>query len=72
LNNTVSTPQATHRAIIHTDENGEYWAEIPELPGCFTQGETLDEVYRNLQEAVACHLDLTADQVRVSVLEFAA
>ena len=40
------------KAIIHNAETGGYWAEVPALPGCFTQGETMDEVTANLREAV--------------------
>ena len=40
------------RAIIHADESGGYWAEVPALPGCVTQGETIDEVHANLREAM--------------------
>ena len=39
-------------AIIHEDETGGYWAEVPALPGCATQGETLDELLFNLREAI--------------------
>jgi predicted RNase H-like HicB family nuclease len=40
------------KAIIHEAEEGGYWAEVPALPGCVTQGETLDEITRNLREAI--------------------
>ena len=40
------------KAIIHKAEEGGYWAEVPALPGCMTQGETVEEVTRNLREAV--------------------
>lgn len=40
------------KAIIHEAEEGGYWAEVPALPGCVTQGETIDEVTSNLREAV--------------------
>jgi predicted RNase H-like HicB family nuclease len=40
------------RAVIHDAEEGGYWAEVPALPGCVTQGETLDELHANLEEAV--------------------
>ncbi len=40
------------KAIIHEAEEGGFWAEIPALPGCVSQGETLDEIRSNLQEAV--------------------
>ena len=42
----------TLKAIIHHAEEGGYWAEIPALPGCVTQGETFEEVSANLREAV--------------------
>jgi predicted RNase H-like HicB family nuclease len=39
-------------AVIHEASEGGYWAEVPALPGCVTQGETLPELERNLHEAV--------------------
>jgi predicted RNase H-like HicB family nuclease len=39
-------------AVIHEAGEGGYWAEVPALPGCVTQGETLPELERNLREAV--------------------
>jgi len=42
----------TINAIIHEAEEGGYWAEVPSLPGCFTQAESLDELRGNLKEAV--------------------
>ena len=41
--------------IVHEAEEGGYWAEVPAIPGCATQGETFEELLRNLYEAVdAC------------------
>ena len=40
------------KAIIHDAHEGGYWAEVPALPGCFTQGETLEELHANLREAI--------------------
>lgn len=40
------------KAVIHKAEEGGYWAEVPSLPGCVTQGETLDELDTNLREAI--------------------
>jgi len=45
-------PSMILKAIIHHAEEGGYWAEIPALPGCFTQGETMDEVRENIHEAI--------------------
>jgi predicted RNase H-like HicB family nuclease len=43
----------TLKAIIHDAEEGGFWAEVPALPGCFTQGETLAELEANLREAIS-------------------
>lgn len=40
------------KAIVHEAEEGGYWAEVPALPGCATQGETMDELMANLHEAI--------------------
>lgn len=66
----ASTP-VSYRALVHPEEEGRYWAEVPDLPGCFTQGASLDEIYHNLGEAVASHLDLDTHSVRISLLEIA-
>ena len=47
----------TLKAIIHEAEEGGYWAEVPALPGCVTQGETLEEIEANLREAIAGWLE---------------
>jgi predicted RNase H-like HicB family nuclease len=38
--------------IVHEAEEGGYWAEVPAIPGCATQGDTFDELLSNLYEAV--------------------
>lgn len=40
------------KVIVHEAEEGGYWAEVPAIPGCATQGETLDELLENVHEAV--------------------
>jgi len=40
------------KVIIHEAEEGGYWAEVPAIPGCATQGETFEELLQNLYEAV--------------------
>lgn len=40
------------KVVIHKENNG-YWAEVPALKGCFTQGETIDEITANIKEAVS-------------------
>jgi predicted RNase H-like HicB family nuclease len=46
------------RAIIHAAEEGGYWAEVPALPGCVTEGDTMEEVMTNLQDAIEGWLDV--------------
>ena len=48
----------TLKAIIHPAEEGGFWAEVPALPGCLTQGETLDELQVNLREAIELWLSV--------------
>ncbi|MFA4902483.1 MAG: type II toxin-antitoxin system HicB family antitoxin [Desulfobaccales bacterium] len=40
------------KVIVHEAEEGGYWAEVPAIPGCATQGETFEELLTNLYEAV--------------------
>ena len=42
----------TLKVLIHTAEEGGYWAEVPALPGCVSQGETMDEMRTNIREAI--------------------
>ncbi len=43
--------------VVHEAEEGGYWASFPELPGCFTQGATLEQLRERAAEAVAGHLE---------------
>ena len=38
--------------VVHEAEEGGYWAEVPAIPGCSTQGDTFEELLQNLHEAV--------------------
>ncbi len=40
------------RVVVHEAEEGGYWAEVPAIPGCATEGETLEELLKNLHEAI--------------------
>ncbi len=42
----------TLKAIIHEAEDGGYWGEVPALPGCVSQGQTVEDVTANLREAI--------------------
>ena len=53
--------------LIHKDEYNGYWGECPNLPGCFSRGDTPDELMENMKEAVSLYLeendDIDADLV---------
>ena len=40
------------KVVVHQADEGGYWAEVPAIPGCATQGETFEELLKNLYEAV--------------------
>lgn len=44
------------KLIVHQAEEGGYWAEVPALPGCFTQAETLDELVERARESIIAYL----------------
>lgn len=48
------------KVIVHPAEEGGYWAEVPAIPGCATQGETMDELLDNLHEAIEGCLSVDA------------
>lgn len=37
--------------VLHKEDNG-FWAEVPALKGCFSQGDTIEEVTENIKEAI--------------------
>jgi len=43
------------KIILHKAEEGGYWAEVPALPGCASQGETKKETLANIKEAIELH-----------------
>lgn len=40
------------KVVVHEAEEGGYWAEVPAIPGCATQGESFEELLQNLYEAI--------------------
>jgi predicted RNase H-like HicB family nuclease len=63
-------------ANIHR-EDGSYWADVAELPGCFASGTSLDELFDSLREGIQLYLEGDADsngspsgplQIKVAVL----
>jgi predicted RNase H-like HicB family nuclease len=50
------------KVVVHEAEEGGYWAEVPAIPGCATQGESFEELLRNLYEAVEGCLSVDIQQ----------
>ncbi len=44
--------KVTFQVIVHKAEEKGYWAEVPSLPGCATQGETMEELEFNVKDAI--------------------
>ncbi|GAJ19139.1 unnamed protein product [marine sediment metagenome] len=40
------------KVVVHKAEEGGFWAEVPSIPGCMTQGDTWEELLKNIYEAV--------------------
>ena len=63
------------KVIIHEAEEGGYWAEVPSIAGCVTQGETFEELLNNLYEAIESCLSVDLKDVQLTekdkVLEIA-
>ncbi len=46
------------KAIVHPAEEGGYWAEVTALPGCITEGDTIEELKSNLKDAIEGWLEV--------------
>lgn len=45
-----------YTVILHPADEGGYWAEVPAIPGCYSQGETIEETLLHIREAIEAHL----------------
>ncbi|MDE0335341.1 MAG: type II toxin-antitoxin system HicB family antitoxin [Defluviicoccus sp.] len=54
------------KVVVHEAEEGGYWAEVPAIPGCATQGETFEELLNNLYEAVEGCLSVDVEEFDVT------
>ena len=64
------------KIVVHREPAGGFWGEVPSLPGCYSHGETLEELQANLREAISGYLEVLRDEGRspdpeVQVLELA-
>jgi len=57
------------KVIVHEAEEGGYWAEVPAIPGCATQGDTFDELLKNLYDAVEGCLSVDVKDIQISATD---
>ncbi|ELR97986.1 type II toxin-antitoxin system HicB family antitoxin [Gloeocapsa sp. PCC 73106] len=53
------------KVVIHKAEEGGYWAEVPAIPGCATQGDTFEELLHNIYEAVEGCLAVDLEAIEI-------
>jgi predicted RNase H-like HicB family nuclease len=51
-----------YAVVVHEDPEGGFWAQVPALPGCYSQGETVAELMDNIREAIAGVLEVMKEQ----------
>ena len=54
------------KVIVHKADEGGYWAEVPSIPGCATQGDSFDELLSNIYEAVEGCLSVDVQDIAIS------
>jgi len=54
------------KVVVHEADEGGYWAEVPAIPGCATQGETFEDLLKNIYEAVEACLSVDIRKPRKS------
>ena len=57
------------KVVVHEAEEGGYWAEVPSIPGCATQGDSYEELLANVHEAVEGCLSVDVRNVAVSATD---
>lgn len=57
--------------VVQKDESGGYVAFVPSLPGCHTQGDTLEELMKNVEEAIELYLETLGEDEKSEALRAA-
>jgi predicted RNase H-like HicB family nuclease len=53
---------STYAVVVHEEPQGGFWAEVPALPGCYSQGETVEELLENIREAMSGVLEVLRER----------
>lgn len=54
------------KIVIHEAEEGGFWAEVPAIPGCATQGDTMEELLANIRDAVEGCLSIDMERMDIA------
>ena len=53
-----------YSVVVHNTKEGGFWVDVPALPGCYSQGESVDESLQNVTEAIELYLESLRDEGR--------
>jgi len=56
MGRTINSTIMEYTILVYQAEEGGFWAEVPALPGCYSQGETVEETMKNIKEAIEAHI----------------
>jgi predicted RNase H-like HicB family nuclease len=56
----------SYAVVIDEEPEGGYWAEVPALPGCYSQAETVEDLLENIREAMSGVIEVLREQGRRS------
>lgn len=60
----VNAAKLSRQVILEVDESGGYVVSCPSLPGCHSQGETIDEALANIREAIELYIEVLEEDGR--------
>jgi len=58
------------RVRVHQEVDGRFWAESPDVVGCYTQGQTIDEALQNMKDAIFTYYEIPKDQADPSLIRY--
>jgi predicted RNase H-like HicB family nuclease len=53
-----------YTVVVHQAEEGGFWVEVPALPGCYSQGESVEDALENVMEAISLYLETLKEEGR--------
>jgi predicted RNase H-like HicB family nuclease len=62
LNNSYEVIEMEYSVVVHKAEEGGFWVEVPALPGCYSQGETVEDTLENVREAIDLYLEVLTEE----------